>query len=138
MESTRSVCPVCAASSHSDDVPCSDCGHGEWFRFQDIDGAVILTVLPGMSPERADIDRVGRFVIDAKTSPHIIVNLAHVRFVSSTFVNRFLSLLKTVNAAEGKLTLCGVSPAIRDVFRLMNLEPLFGLASSNDSEAVAV
>jgi anti-anti-sigma factor len=91
--------------------------------------------MPGMSPERADIDRVGRFVIDARTSPHIIVNLAHVRFVSSTFVNRFLSLLKTVNAAQGKLTLCGVNPAVRDVFRLMNLEPLFDFGSS---EAVAV
>jgi anti-anti-sigma factor len=88
-----------------------------------------------MDPEWADIDRVGRFVIDAKTSPHIIVNLAHVRFVSSTFVNRFLVLLQMVNAAQGKLTLCGVSPAIRDVFRLMNLEPLFDFGGS---EAVAV
>jgi anti-anti-sigma factor len=105
---------------------------------QDIDGAVILTVMPGMRPERDAIDRVGSFVVEAKTSPHIIVNLAHVRFVSSTFVNRLVSLLKTVNAAKGKLTLCGVSPAIRDVFRLMNLEPLFNFASNNASETVAL
>ncbi|MBC8872250.1 MAG: STAS domain-containing protein [Planctomycetes bacterium] len=135
MESTRSVCPVCRASSHIDDVYCSDCGHGQWFRLQDIDGAVILTVLPGMSPERDAIDRIGGLVVEAKTSPHIIVNLAHVRFVSSTFVNRFLSLLKTVNASQGKLTLCSVGPAIRDVFRLMNLEPLFDFGGS---EAVAL
>jgi anti-anti-sigma factor len=102
---------------------------------QDIDGAVILTLMPGMRPERDAIDRIGGLVVEAKTSPHIIVNLAHVRFVSSTFINRFLSLLQTVNAAQGKLTLCGVSPAIRDVFRLMNLEPLFDFGSS---EAVAV
>ena len=55
MESTRSVCPVCRASSPIDDVPCSDCGHGQWFRFQDIDNAVILTVMPGMrGPELAE------------------------------------------------------------------------------------
>jgi anti-anti-sigma factor len=91
-----------------------------------------------MQPEKAAIDRVGSFVIDARTSPHIIVNLALVRFVSSTFVNRFAVLLKRVNAAQGKLTLCGVSPAVRDVFRLMNLEPLLDSASTNGSEAVAV
>jgi anti-anti-sigma factor len=135
MENICSVCPVCSSSLPFHDVPCSDCGHGQWFRLQDIDSAVILTVMPGMRPERDAIDRVGGLVVEAKTSPHIIVNLAHVRFVSSTFVNRFLSLLKTVNAAQGKLTLCGVSPAIRDVFRLMNLEPLFDFGGS---EAVAV
>jgi anti-anti-sigma factor len=102
---------------------------------QKIDGAVILTVMPAMRPERDAIDRVGNFVVEAMTSPHIVVNLAHVRFVSSTFVNRFLSLLRTVNAAQGKLTLCGVSPAIRDVFRLMNLETMFDFGGS---EAVAV
>jgi anti-anti-sigma factor len=102
---------------------------------QEIHGAVILTVMPTMRPDRDAIDRIGNFVIEANTSPHIIVNLAHVRFVSGTFVDRFLSLLQTVNAAQGKLTLCGVSPAVRDVFRLINSEPLFDVGGS---EAVAV
>ena len=138
METKCGSCQVCRASLPLDDAECAACGHGQWFRLQDAGGAVILTLTSRMRPERAAIDRIGGFVIDNRTSPHIIVNLALVRFVSSTFVNRHAVLLKKVNAAQGKLTLCGVSPAIRDVLRLMNLERLFELAGSNGSEAVAV
>ena len=39
--------------------------------------------MPEMRPEQDAIDRIGSLVAEAKTSPHIIVNLTHVRFVTA-------------------------------------------------------
>ena len=58
-----------------------------------------------------------------------------IEWVSSTFANEMVRLLESVEAANGKLTLCGAWPRVREVFRVTALEPLFDFA---DDENTAV
>jgi anti-anti-sigma factor len=128
------ICPVCGKNVNLEpstpgvDSPCDHCGHLQWFRIQELDDAVILNLLPGMDPERVHVQPVGRRLARLQSPPHIIVNLSLVEWISSTFANEMVRLLEIINAANGKLTLCGVQPFVREVFRVSVLESLFDFA----------
>jgi len=115
------------------DAPCDRCGHLRWFRIQRLDDAVILNVLPGMDPERVNGQRVGRMLVRFQSPPCVIVNLSLVEWISSTFANEMVRLLKAVKADKGKLILCGARPHVREVFRVTTLEPLFDFADDENS-----
>ena len=117
------------------DAPCGHCGHLEWFRIQKLDDAVILNVLPDMNPERVNVQRVGRMLVRFQSPPSIIVNLSLIEWISSTFANEMVRLVEIVKAAKGKVTLCGVRPFVREVFRVTVLESLFDFA---DDEKTAL
>jgi len=107
------------------DAPCDHCGYLQWFRLQELDDAVILNMLPGMDPERIDVQRAGRMLVRFQSPPCIIVNLSLIEWISSTFANEMVRLLEIVKAANGKLTLCGARPFVQEVFRVTKLESLF-------------
>jgi len=106
-----------------------------WFRTQEVGDNVILNLLADMNLERSEIHRVGESLIRSPTVRRIVVNLHHVEFLSSTFLNRLILLRKSVLAAEGKLILCGLNPVIQEIFETSKLDSLFDL-SGNTEEAM--
>jgi len=68
-------------------------------------------------------------------SPYVVLNLADVDFIDSSGVGVLVRLFLRVNAAGGLLTLCTVSPKIREVLRVTRLDSAL---PSCESEADAV
>jgi anti-anti-sigma factor len=120
-------------SEASGDSRCLHCGHLEWFRKQEINDFLILNLLPGMNPEHADLERVGELLATSHGARHVVINFANVEFVSSTFLGRLLAMQKKLNAAEGKLVLCGLNEVVREVFQITRLEGLFDFADDQDA-----
>jgi anti-anti-sigma factor len=127
-------CTVCGHALFVDPLEasekpsCSHCGHLQWFHTQDLDDAVIINLMRDMKLEKAEIERVGEFLVRSRPAPSIIVNFHNVEFVSSTFLNRLILLRKTVEAADGKLTLCGLNPVIQEIFEACRLHTLFEIS----------
>jgi len=132
-------CPVCDTevtadpSTQAADVQCSHCGHLVWFRLQKNDDAVIVNVLPRMNPERTNMQRVGEMLVRSRSAPRIIVDLSLAERISSTFLNELLRLLKIVQAADGRLILCGVQPLFRDIFKITSLQGLFEFSENQQT-----
>ena len=126
-------CPVCGHKVAADpleasgEAPCASCGHLSWFRMQDIDDAIMLNLMADMNLERAEIERVGKFLVQYHTSPHILLNFHAIEFISSTFLNGLIALQRTVQSAQGTLKLRGLNPVIREIFAINKLEGLFDL-----------
>jgi len=68
-------------------------------------------------------------------APYVVLNLADVDFIDSSGVGVLVRLFVRVNAAGGLLTLCTVSPKIREVLRVTRLDSAL---PSYESEADAV
>ena len=132
-------CPVCVEevavepSTFGTGAKCSICGRFVWCRVQEAHDAVIVNVLPTVDPERANMQLVGKKVLSSRSAPRIIVNLSGIEWVSSTFVNELLQLRMMVHGADGKLTLCGVQPIVREVLQITKLESLFNFAEDEES-----
>jgi len=133
------LCPVCDGEPDVEtlvtvaDAPCDRCGHLRWFRIQRLDDAIILNVLPDMDRERVNGQRVGTLLGRFHSPPCVIINLSLIEWVSSTFVNEMVRLRKAVEADDGKLTLCGALPFVREIFQLTGLEPVFDFADDENS-----
>jgi anti-anti-sigma factor len=112
----------------SENPSCSHCGHLEWFHTQELDDAIIINLMHDMKLETAEIERVGEFLLRSHQAPSIIVNFHNVEFVSSTFLNRLILLRKSVQAADGRLTLCGCNPVIQEIFEACRLNTMFEMS----------
>ena len=133
VEQGASRCVVCGHEVAADplfgagEAPCTHCGHLVWFRLQELEDGLLLNLLADMNPERAEIERVGRLLVQSHPKPRIIVNFYNVEFISSTFLNRLIQLHQTVESADGRLKLSGMNPVIREIFEINKLDGLFGL-----------
>lgn len=66
----------------------------------------------------------------------LVLDLAHVNYVSSAGLRSLLSLLKRVKALGGSLVLAAVHPRVVDILEIAGFTPLFVLAATPD-EALA-
>lgn len=57
----------------------------------------------------------------------MVVDFTGVDLVSSSLLGKLLLLQRRVDASGGKLRLCEMSPAVRAVFKVSNLDRLFGI-----------
>ncbi len=131
------TCPVCgttvAAGITGDPLgPCSSCGHADWFRVQEFGNTVVINVLPSFHLERSDIRRVGELLLRGRKSPRILVNLALIQYIGSTFLDRLVLLKRSVTAADGCLILCGLNPIVREIFRITRLDGFFEIRESTE------
>ena len=137
---TPNQCSVCGREVFPDafqtpgDAPCSHCGHLSWFHKQETGDCIILNLIADLDLENADLDRVAGLVIQSAPAAHIVLNMSNVEFVSSTFLGRLLAMQKRVDAAQGKLVLCGMNPVVREIFQVTKLETFFHFS---DDEASA-
>jgi anti-anti-sigma factor len=86
----------------------------------------------------SEIEIVGDLLsrLPAQGCAKIVVNLAAVYRMTSGMVGKFVALRQKVRAADGQLVLCGLQPAIADVFKILQLLPLFTVCA-NQQQALA-
>ncbi|MFP4499584.1 MAG: STAS domain-containing protein [Candidatus Hydrogenedentota bacterium] len=62
-----------------------------------------------------------------KPGINLLLNFTHVDYLSSAVLTELLRLNKAVEQVGGRMRLCGISPTIREVFEITNLDKLFAL-----------
>ena len=132
-------CPVCGnqigvmSDRDKGDTPCSECGHSSWFRIQAFDNTVVINVLPSLDLEHSDIARVVEFIIRRRTETHVVVNLFLVQYIGSTFLDRLIVSKKKLDAANGRLILCGFNQVIEEIFRVTRLDGFFEIVDKESA-----
>jgi anti-sigma B factor antagonist len=81
----------------------------------------------------ADFKRDMTAVADG--SQKLVLDLSRLRFVDSSGLGAFISLLRKVNAKGGDLKLCAMSKPVRAVFELVRMHRVFDILATPD-EAV--
>ena len=78
---------------------------------------------------------LGKFLgnlVEDQGGQHLVVNFGHVDFISSMIIGRLLALNKQLAARQGRLTLCGVAPYLRDLFELVRLPMLIPIYETEE------
>lgn len=57
-------------------------------------------------------------------NPKILLNFSNVEYLSSAALGKLIALNKKVKAADGRLILCSIDPAIYEVFELTRLDQI--------------
>ena len=71
-------------------------------------------------------------LVDEQARRKIILDLRHVRFLSSTILGVLVALQKKSQAIKGKLVICGLRPDLSKVFKITKLDKLFEFADGED------
>jgi anti-sigma B factor antagonist len=57
----------------------------------------------------------------------LVLDFSDVGLISSTLLSKLILLQRRVDASQGKMRLCELSPVLQQVFRTSNLDRLFGI-----------
>ncbi len=123
-------CPVCGAELTAEaeppryDAPCHVCRSLLWCRKRMINGIVTLDVIPGRTPEHAEVIRLAESLARSGRVPRVLVDLSRFELLSSAFVSRLVMLNKGVRRANGRLVLCGLRRFVRDTFVRTRLDTI--------------
>lgn len=63
--------------------------------------------------------------IEKQPKVNLLLNFEHVDYLSSAVLTELLRIHKAIQQCNGKLRLCAVSPVIREVFEITNLDSIF-------------
>jgi anti-sigma B factor antagonist len=66
-------------------------------------------------------------LVDELGRRKLLLNFSNVEYLSSAALGKFITLNKKVNAAGGKLVLCGIDPQIYEVFEITRLNRIFNI-----------
>jgi len=89
-----------------------------------INGIVTLDVIPGRTPEHAEVIRLAESLARSGRVPRVLVDLSRFELLSSAFVSRLVMLNKGVRRANGRLVLCGLRRFVRDTFVRTRLDTI--------------
>jgi anti-anti-sigma factor len=89
--------------------------------------AMILVDLPGELEKRDELQTV---VTMLRSGSHcdVVVDFSHVHVVGGAWLARLLKIQRLANECGHKLTLCGVTPAMKSVFTIARIDDLFEFA----------
>jgi anti-sigma B factor antagonist len=72
-----------------------------------------------------------RECLEKKANP-IVVDLAKVGFIDSSGLATMIEALQAVGKYGGKLRLCGLAPAVKNLFKLSNLISIFDIRDTRE------
>ena len=72
-----------------------------------------------------------REVLEKKTSP-VVVDLTKVGFIDSSGLATLIEALQAVGKYGGRLRLCGLTPAVKNLFKLSNLISIFDIRETRE------
>ena len=72
-----------------------------------------------------------RETLEKKSSP-VVVDLTKVGFIDSSGLATLIEALQAVGKYGGKLRLCGLSPAVKNLFKLSNLISIFDIRETRE------
>jgi len=137
---TPDFCPLCGtvviiapATDPAKDAPCPHCGELLWFVRKRLGDVVILTFLPGLMAGSESIDLVDEVVSAIGDTTRVVLNLSHLRFISSLFLGMLVVVHKRLASANGTLKICGVQPEASVVFKITKLDMIFDMYPNEQS-----
>ena len=80
---------------------------------------------------------LGGLVVD-QGGRHLVLNFGHVDYVTSMIVGRLLALNKQLATGKGRLTLCGVTAQLRELFELIRLPMLIPIYETEEEAVEAL
>ncbi|MBC8877222.1 MAG: STAS domain-containing protein [Planctomycetes bacterium] len=72
-------------------------------------------------------------LVDCDSLPRIVLNLSELKFASSSFIARLVSLHKMIRVAGGKLVLCELRPVMKEILNGARLNKLFDITEDEES-----
>jgi anti-anti-sigma regulatory factor len=99
-----------------------------------LDGRVLLCVLPNRTPEDTDIQRLADLLLCSDDIQSVVIDLSQVNTVSSLFLARLLALNKRLQPIKGRLSVSGLSPIVREIFRRTHFDTLLDVLESQSSD----
>ena len=111
----RRLCPVCRFS-----LWCSRRVEGH---------SVLLDVLPGATPEIGDMTSVGHSIECSSAIREVVVSLARLEVLTSSFVAGLLGMRRLLEPAGCKLVLRDLRPRVLATLRRLNLHGIFLIES---------
>ena len=76
-------------------------------------------------------------VVDSHQSQHLVVSFSHVSIICSDSIGILLRVRQTITSRGGQMHLCCMSPNIRQVFKLLNLDGTLFKIFDSQEDAVA-
>jgi anti-sigma B factor antagonist len=93
------------------------------FQLETIDGISVVTFSDAkVVPETKD-PLYG--LVEDERHRRLLLNLSNVRFLSGNALGILVSLKEKVDAAGGRLRLCGLEPDLLELLRITNLDRIF-------------
>ena len=129
-------CPLCGVPLGAEPVlricavSCYECGYPLWCRKRMVGDVAVLSVLAGNSPEQGDIERLAQSLVRSGRAPSVVVDLSRLDTIRSSLMAWLILLERRLDAARGKLVLCGLTPVVCEVFRRTRIENLFEIVDS--------
>lgn len=75
-------------------------------------------------------------MIDAGTKK-MVLDLRKVEYLSSSGLRIFISAMRKLKEKKGKLVLCNITPMVKKIFKIVELEDLFEIYDSIDKAVAA-
>jgi len=131
-----SECPVCGETvvvgplQLPGEVSCPKCGHVLWFHRRVVNGITIIDAISGKVAINQEIDKVSGVIIQDGNPPSVIMNLANIQFVSSSFIAGLVALHKRMRNAKGKMVVCEMSPIVRETLHGAKLDKLLNIVDT--------
>ncbi len=99
------------------------------------DGFAVLTFLPGLLSGSESEWRLDEVVSATNGSTRVVLNLSHLRFVSSLFLGMMVGLHRRLAAIAGSLKVCGLNERSSEAFCTAGIDRLIDLC---DDEPTAI
>jgi anti-anti-sigma factor len=138
-EKSPECCPLCGGaillevSDARKDVLCPHCGEMLWFVRKYAGDVVILTFMPGLMSGCESVLLFDEASAALGNASRVVLNLSRLQFVSSVFLAMLLRLHKKVNAARGRLQLCGLQPETAEALRISKFDTIFAISEDEQS-----
>jgi anti-anti-sigma factor len=135
-------CPACGETvaieplQSPGEALCAKCGFVLWYRKRTVDDVTMIDAITGKVALSQEIDKISRVLIREGTVPQVVINLAGVQLVTSSFIAGLVALHKRACTAGGKMVVCQMSPVVRETLQGAKLDKLLNLADS-EQEALA-
>jgi anti-sigma B factor antagonist len=100
-----------------------------------VGGVAVLTFLPGLLSGSESEGRLEEVVSATDGLTRVVLNLSHLRFVSSLFLGMMVGLHRKLAAIAGSLKVCGLNERSSEAFRTARLDRLIELY---DDEPTAI
>ena len=96
-----------------------------------IDGDIAtVTIADDATADTAAIHGLGNeldSLVEESGHTKIVLDCSNVAHMPSAALNRLMVLHRKVSAANGRLVLCGLAPAVSEVFELTKLHKMFDI-----------
>jgi len=100
-----------------------------------IKDVAVVTIQEAALLNTTTIDRLGESLfelVDKKALKRISLDFSRVKFLASSALGMLLNLRKKATAIDGTVVICGIHPELHKVFKITNLDKLFGFFDTEE------